>query len=411
MKMKVTEDIEIERSKTLKIASALLFISGILTIVHSFITLIDLGVDLNLAAPIIMGLALFIFGYFMLSIRYLTIGITASTLFGIVAALYAVGTQTVDYTLTFKSALPIVAGILGYKARQKIPWLIEREEPQFRELKFTLRMIRRSKITLGAIVIILIFWGIAIVGPYITPYDPIEPHLKHRLEGPSSRFLLGTDSLGRDILSRIIYGTRFSMIVGIVVVGIAVLIGLPLGAVSGYFGGKIDELLMRFTDIVMAFPGLTLAMLFAYIMGRGLISAIFGLSLVSWTVTARLVRGVVMLEKEKEYVTAAKVMGKSDLQILFGEILPNSIHPIIVSSMMNMGTTIIAVAGLSFVGVGIQPPTPDWGVMINEGRQFLLDQPLYATVPGVLIITVVLAYNIVGDALRDALDPTLRRQA
>jgi len=282
--------------------------------------------------------------------------------------------------------------------------------PRFREARFILSMFRKSKLTLGAIAVIISFFLIAIFAPVIATHDPEEIDFKNALLPPSSEHWLGTDDRGSDVFSRIIYGTRISVVVGLIVVGLQIIIGVPIGAVSGYVGGKFDEIVMRITDMFMAFPGITLALVAAYAMGRGVISAIIGLSLVMWTRNARLIRGVVLLEKEKPYVIAAKKIGKSDLRILIEEILPNSIHPIIVNAMMTMGTSIIAVAGLSFIGVGVQPPKPEWGVIISEGRDYIFTHPWISLVPGLLIITMVLAYNIVGDMLRDALDPKLRRQ-
>lgn len=271
-------------------------------------------------------------------------------------------------------------------------------------------MFKRSKLTLGAIAVIIAFYMVAIFAPAIATHNPERVDFKNSLLFPSSEHLLGTDERGSDVFSRIIYGTQISVVVGLIVVGIQIAIGVPIGAVSGYIGGKFDEIVMRVTDIFMAFPGITLALVAAYAMGRGVISAIIGLSLVLWTRNARLVRAVVLLEKEKPYVIAAEKIGKSDLRVLVEEIMPNSIHPIIVNAMMTMGTSIIAVAGLSFLGVGVQPPKPEWGVIISEGRDYIFTHPWISLVPGLLIISIVLAYNIIGDMLRDALDPKLRRQ-
>ena len=398
-------EIGFERPKTLIIMSIILLACGIINLADFVIKYPVSGLEL-LAVPfsiILIGTS------YLILVGQLTAGVMASFTVGFIATLLNINQQLFGLKLLFEGIGPIIAGGIGFVARRKIPWIIERDEPKTRELRLTLRMIRKNKVTLAAIGVIIIFYMIAVFSPYIVPYDPLELHMKERLTNPSHKYLLGTDHMGRDIVSRLIYGAQISMVCGIVVVAISIAIGLPLGSIAGYFGGKIDEGLMRFTDMVMAFPGLTLSMIMAYVLGRGVFSAIVGLSMVRWCITARLVRGVILAEKEKEYVMAARAMGKSDTQILFGEILPNTMQPIIVSSMMGLGTTIISVAGLSFVGVGIQPPIPSWGVMINEGRQFLMDQPLYALVPGLLIILVVLAFNIVGDTLRDALDPSLRR--
>jgi len=399
--------IDFNRPKLVIVASTILFACGLTGLVNFTINFIsDIGIILS---SLSLSIILIAAGYMIFKVDRLTTGVTLSFTVGILALLLSINMQSVGLSLLFKSIGPIIAGGIGLVARRNIPWLIERDEPTFRELKFTWRMIRKSNVTIAAILVIIAFYMIAVFSPYITPYDPFELHLEEALVGPNTKYILGTDQFGRDLLSRLIYGTQISMVCGIVVVGISVTIGLPLGSIAGYLGGKVDEALMRFTDMIMAFPGITLAMVMAYVLGRGLFSAIVGLSIVGWTMTARLVRGVVISEKEKEYVIAARALGKSDTQILFGEILPNSIHPIIVSSTMSLGTAIISVAGLSFLGVGIQPPIPDWGVMINEGRKYLLDQPIYAISPGFLIIALVLAFNIVGDSLRDALDPSLRR--
>lgn len=408
--MSETAMIKNERPKMVFLVSIILFICGLADLAYFAAKYPILGVEIRTLSDIAFGIILIAAGYLVFKVGYLTTGVIASFAIGVMAILLNINLESVGLNLLFEGVGPIIAGGIGYIERRKIAWLVEKEEPRFRELKFTLRMIKKSKLTIAAIGVIIAFYLVAVFSPYIVPYDPFELNIKIKLTGPSSEHLLGVDQLGRDILSRLIYGTQISMVVGIVVVGISVAIGLPLGSISGYLGGKVDELLMRITDMFMAFPGLTLAMVMAYVLGRGLFSAIVGLSMVRWTTTARLVRGVVLSEKEKEYVMAARALGKSDLQILFGEILPNCIHPIIVSSMMSLGTTIISVAGLSFVGVGIQPPIPDWGVMISEGRQYLMDQPLFATVPGLLIILLVLAFNIVGDTLRDAMDPALRRE-
>jgi len=284
------------------------------------------------------------------------------------------------------------------------------ESPRMRELRITWYVIRRSKITLVSIGVIVFFFILGILAPWIAPYDPTEIHPADVLVPPCPKYPLGTDYLGRDYLSRLLYGARVSMFASLFVVVVTIIIGLPIGAISGYLGGKWDEIMMRFTDIIMSFPGLILAIFLAYVMGRGIFSAALALSFVGWTSMARIVRGVVLSEKEKDYVMAARALGKGDFSILFGEIMPNCIYPVIVDAVMRMGTTIIALAGLSFIGVGVQPPEPDWGVIVSEGRIYLMDHPWLSIIPGLLIIAVVLAYNMVGDRLRDALDPRLRRE-
>lgn len=288
--------------------------------------------------------------------------------------------------------------------------MFNRKSPRMRELAITWLVIRRSKITVLSIGVIVFFFFLALLAPWISPYDPTAIRPNDIFRWPCSKYLLGTDWLGRDNLSRILYGARISMFASLLIVVVTVLIGTPVGAISAYIGGKVDDIIMRFVDIFLAFPGVTLAILLAYLMGRGVISAALALSLTGWTSMARIVRGVVLSEKEKDYVTAARILGKNHLQILFGEIMPNCIYPVIIQAVMMMGTTIIALAGLSFIGVGVQPPQPDWGIIISQGRQYLFDYPWLSILPGILIIIVVLAYNMIGDRLRDALDPRLRHE-
>ena len=278
------------------------------------------------------------------------------------------------------------------------------------ETKITISIMLRSKITVASMLLLAVIYVLAVFAPQVSPTDPYAMDPGSLLLPPSKNHLLGTDNLGRDVLSRLLYGARVSVFVPMVVVAITVAIGVPLGLISGYYGGKIDEVIMRITDIVMSFPGVSLAILLAYIAGRGIFSAALALALVGWTSMARVVRGVVMTEKEKDYVLAAKVIGKSDFRIMFEELLPNCFYPILVDAMMRLGTVIIALAGLSFIGVGVQPPEPDWGIIAAEGRKYIFEQPWLSVFPGILIIITVLAYNMIGDRLRDALDPRLRRE-
>jgi len=271
-------------------------------------------------------------------------------------------------------------------------------------------MMRRSKLTMLSAGVVVASYVIALLAPYIAPYNPNTLNLALKLGPPSWAHLLGLDQVGRDVLSRLIWGAQVSMLIGIIVVVLSVAIGLPLGALAAYYGGRIDEIIMRITDIIMSFPGLVLAILFAYILGRGPIAAFIALSLVNWTSIARIIRGVVLLEKEKEYTTAAQVLGKSSLSTLFGEVLPNSVQPVIVWGSMSLGNAIVSLAGLSFIGVGVQPPTADWGVMVSDGYSYMVDDPWLAIIPGLVIIVVAMCFNIIGDTLQDALDPKQRRE-
>jgi len=285
-----------------------------------------------------------------------------------------------------------------------------RTSSKMREWHLTWLMIRKSKIAMIAAGILGSVIIIALLAPWIVPYDPTAITPGREFLPPDNSHLLGTDNLGRDVLSRTLMGLRASVFASMFVVALSSMVGIPVGGVSGYLGGKIDTLLMRITDIVMGFPGITLALLLAYAMGRGIFSAALALGVVGWTSSARIIRSVVLSEKQRDYVMAAKVLGKNNFQILFGEVLPNCLYPIIVDVMLRMGTTIVALAGLSFVGVGVQPPQPDLGVAVSEGRQFIFEDPLLSIIPGVLILIIVLSYNLLGDRLRDALDPNLRRE-
>lgn len=226
--------------------------------------------------------------------------------------------------------------------------------------------------------------------------------------GPAPKPLLGTDNLGRDIAKRIVHGARISLYVGIVVELISLLIGIPLGAMAGYYGGKIDDFIMRFTDIMLSFPSLLLAMAVMTILGRDIINVFIALGIVSWPTIARIVRGQFISIRESEYVEASRAVGCSDARIIIKHILPNTLAPIIVYTSLGMASAIMSEAGLSFIGIGVRPPMPSWGSIINDGFQFALYYPHLWVVPGLVIAVTVLAFNFLGDGLRDALDPRLK---
>jgi peptide/nickel transport system permease protein len=256
--------------------------------------------------------------------------------------------------------------------------------------------------------VILILIITAILAPLIVPYDPYRQNLIEALQPPSRAHLLGTDPLGRDELSRIIYGTRSSLAVGLISVGVAALIGMTLGLIAGYFGGIINTVIMRFIDAVMAVPPIMLALAIAAALGGGITNVIISLSVSLVPTQVRLMRGQVLSVKQADYVTAEEVVGASDLRIMVAHILPNCLPPLIVLITLNFGVAILAEAGLSFLGVGIRPPGAAWGSMVNDGYRYLLSHPLLSFGPGFCVMLVVLAFNIVGDGLRDALDPRLR---
>lgn len=242
----------------------------------------------------------------------------------------------------------------------------------------------------------------------MAPYDPYKISMSSSLAQPSAEHWLGTDKMGRDVLSRLIYGTQTSLLIGVVAVGVAVLIGMTVGLVTGYFGGWVDAIIMRCIDAQMAIPALVLALVFATVLGGGLANVMVSLGIAMVPAYCRLMRGQVLAVKQADYVLASRVVGANDLHIMLHSILPNCLSPMIVLITLNMGTAILSEAGLSFLGVGIAPPGAAWGSMVNDGYSYLLTNPLLSVAPGICILLVVLSFNMVGDGLRDALDPRLR---
>jgi len=264
-------------------------------------------------------------------------------------------------------------------------------------------MDHRILVWTGAMILLLLL-GVALLGPAIAPHSPTEQHLEQDLLSPSQDHLLGTDKLGRDILSRILYGSRISLLVGASTVGVSLLIGLSIGSLSGYCGGWVDQLLMRLVDILMAFPGILLAIAFTAVLGPGLNHVILALCLIGWTGYARLVRGEILALREREFILAARALGGSPGRIIVLHLLPHLLPPLLIQATFGMAAAIIAEGSLSFLGLGVQPPTPSWGSMLNEGRQFLLVAPHLTTFPGLAIMITVLGLNLVGDGMRDRLE-------
>ena len=262
----------------------------------------------------------------------------------------------------------------------------------------------QNRLALFGLCILILFIGIALFAIYLAPFDPSEQHLQEGLSGPSHQHLLGQDKLGRDILSRMIYGSRISLLVGISVVSISLIVGVLIGSMAGYFGGIVDEIIMRIVDIFLAFPGILLAIAITAVMGPSLRNVLIALCLMGWVGYARIIRGQILSVRELEYVQAAQANGASSIRILTFHILPNIMAPVIIEMTFGMAGAIIAEAGLSFLGLGVQPPTPSWGSMLAEGRQFLLLAPHLTTFPGLAIMLTVLGLNFVGDGLRDAMD-------
>jgi peptide/nickel transport system permease protein len=249
---------------------------------------------------------------------------------------------------------------------------------------------------------------VALFGPLLTPYDPSSQELALRLQGPSWPHPFGLDELGRDIFARVLAGARISLLVGLIVVSISASAGIVLGAVAGYFGGRVDEIISRVIDVLLAFPGLLLAIALVAVLGPSLANVILALALIGWVGYARLVRGQVLRAREFEYVQAARALGAPTPRILLHHIIPTALPSVTVQATLGMGAAILSEAALSFLGLGVQPPTPSWGTMLAGGRAHLLDAPHLTIFPGVAIAVLVLGFNFLGDGLRDALDPATR---
>jgi peptide/nickel transport system permease protein len=271
------------------------------------------------------------------------------------------------------------------------------------------RRLLQEPATVAGLILLVIFIVLALVAAWLSPYDPLFQNISAGLTPPSRAYPLGTDKLGRDLLSRMLHGARISLSVGLLVVLSAGGFGALVGMVAGYLRGWVDEALMRVTDIFFAFPSLILAMAIAGALGPSLQNALIAVALVSWPVYARLIRSQVLGLREQEFVQAARAIGVAGWRILLGHLLPNTMAPLLVQASFDMGATILAVAGLSFIGFGAQPPTPEWGVMISEGRNYITTQWWLTAVPAAGILLLVAAFNLVGDGLRDVLDPRLRR--
>lgn len=266
--------------------------------------------------------------------------------------------------------------------------------------KFTL-----NKAAIFGGIIILIYLITAFLAPVVSSQDPSAPNLARSLERPSHEHLLGTDELGRSIMDRIIHGSRVSLFIAMGVVLVGLLIGVPLGLISGYYGGWIDFGIQRGTDMMLAFPGFLLALALVSVLGVGFKNTVISIGIAMVPIYIRLVRGCVLSVKEQAYIEAARAIGTRDTFIMFRHILPNVMVPITVQTSLGMGTAILSAAGLGFLGVGIQPPTPEWGAMLGTGRAYLFNAPHVATFPGIAIFLSVLGFNLLGDGLRDALDP------
>lgn len=284
-----------------------------------------------------------------------------------------------------------------------------RIRPMLKEFGLTLYVIRKSPLAVAGGVVVFIFLFIAVFGKYIAPYDPVEANIPEQFQPPSWEHLCGTDKLGRDVFSRLLCGARYSVWVGIVVLTVSTPIGVLLGGVAGLLGGWFDELIMRITDVFLAFPYLLLAMAVSAALGPSLENAMLAISIVWWPPYTRLIRGQALSVRESAYIDAAKSMGEGRLSIIWHHLLPNCLSPVLITLTLDMGAVVLATAALSFLGFGAQPPLPEWGRMISDGRIYLFQAWWVSTFSGLAIALTVLGFNLLGDGIRDALDPKLRR--
>ncbi|MFO7730010.1 MAG: ABC transporter permease [Spirochaetia bacterium] len=281
------------------------------------------------------------------------------------------------------------------------------DEPSF--FQESVHQLKRNKAAIAGLIVIALFLFVGIFAPVISPHNPLTQTISMRKSPPFTEgFLLGTDGLGRDMLSRLIYGARISMIIGVVSVGIALFFGLLIGVVSGYYGGWFDKLVMRIIDIMLAFPYVLLTIVIVAILGASLTNAMIAIGISQIPRYVRLVRASVLAEKESDYVTAERSIGASNFELMFGSILPNCLAPISVQATLGVGEAILSSAALSFLGLGAQPPTPEWGLMIASSREFITSAWWIVTLPGIATLFAVLGFNLFGDGLRDILDPKLR---
>ena len=273
---------------------------------------------------------------------------------------------------------------------------------------YTLHRVVRNRAAVAGGTVVVLFIAVALFAPVLSPYDPLKGRLGERLRAPSGAHWLGTDELGRDVLSRVLHGARITVQIQLAAVGLALAVGAALGLAAGYIGRWVDQLIMRLMDILMAFPGIFLALAIIAALGTGLGNVIIAAGIFLVPQFARVVRASVLTLKDMEFVQAARALGQGDFAIVFRYLLPNSLAPIIVQTSLRMATVLLTASGLSFLGLGVQPPSPEWGAMLSNARSYMITAPHVAMIPGLAIALVVLGFNLLGDGLRDSLDPRLR---
>lgn len=284
---------------------------------------------------------------------------------------------------------------------------------RFEEYRLMWRALRRDRLAVISFFIILAFVLAAILAPWLTPYPEQglgKTNLSERLEGPSARHPLGTDELGRDVLARILFGARPSLSIGFLVVAIAMAIGTPLGAFAGYFGGSVDQVIMRITDVFLSFPALLLAIAISAALGASFTNAMLAIALTWWPWYTRLARAQAVSLKEQTFIEASRAIGAREITIVSEHIMPNVLTPCLVQATMDIGSAILMGSALSFIGLGVQLPRPDWGNMLTVARMFFADAPWFAIFPGLAILVVAISFNLLGDGVRDVLDPRSRRR-
>ncbi len=267
----------------------------------------------------------------------------------------------------------------------------------------------RNKLTLTGFIIVGLVVLVGLLAPVLAPYDPNLMDIPARLQGPSSAHPFGTDEMGRDILSRVMYGARISIAVGVIIVAVSAAIGVVLGSLSGYFGGRIDQAVMAVTDMILAFPSMVLALALTAAMGPGLLNTMLAVIIVRIPMYTRLMRGQVLVQKEQQYVRAARTFGEKPFWIVARHIVPNCLTPLMVQMTLGIGDAILIASSMSFIGLGAQPPTPEWGAMISTARVYAIDQWWYAAFPGLSILITIMGFNLIGDGIRDILDPRSRK--
>jgi len=294
-------------------------------------------------------------------------------------------------------------------------WLMDTQktlQPSLREFRLSFYLLNRNRLQRASLIIIVLLILVAIFAPVIAPYPGhalSETNPVDKLQPPSAKYWFGTDELGRDMFSRVIYGTRISLQTALIAVGLALLIGVPLGAIAGGLGGVVDEIIMRITDVFLSFPPLLLAIAIAAFLGPNLRNAMLAIAISWWPWYTRIIRGQAVSIRERQFVRAARAIGAPKSSIIFKHILPNTFAPVIVQASMDIGGVILTIASLSFLGLGAQPPTPEWGLLISTSRTYFLNAWWYSTFPGIAIFITVLVFNLIGDGFREVLDPKTRK--